>query len=76
MKICSILDREWRKECIGLVTLTLHLNHITPLRTLINVPTVKEILLDCMIVDLDDTDYSLIVSAQEIEQYKQNGILG
>jgi len=70
MKICSILDRAWCKECIGLVTVTLHLNHSTPLRTLINVPIVKEILLDCMIVDFDDTDYSLIVSAQEIERYR------
>jgi hypothetical protein len=43
MKICSFLDRDWCKECIGLVTLTLHLNHNTPLRTLINVPIVKEI---------------------------------
>jgi hypothetical protein len=45
------------QRAIGLVTLTLHLNHNTPLRTLINVPIVKEILLDCMIVDFDDTDY-------------------
>jgi hypothetical protein len=50
--------------------LTLHLNHNTPLlRTLINVPIVKEILLDCMIVDFNDADYSLIVSAQDIERY-------
>jgi membrane protease subunit (stomatin/prohibitin family) len=62
MKICSILDRDWCKECIGLVSLILlHLNHNTPLRTLINVPIVKEMLLDCMIVDFDDADYSLIV---------------
>jgi hypothetical protein len=57
MKICFILDREWCKECIGLVTLTLHLNYNTPLRTLINVPIVKEILLDCMIVDFDDVRF-------------------
>jgi hypothetical protein len=75
MKICSILDRDWCKECIGLVTLTLHLNHNTPLRTLINVPIVKEILLDCMIVDFDDTDYSLIVSAQDIERYELMGLI-
>jgi hypothetical protein len=42
---------------------------------LINVPIVKEILLDCMIVDFDDTDCSLIVSAQDIERYKLMGYL-
>jgi hypothetical protein len=40
---------------------------------MINVPIVKEILLDCMIVDFDDTDYSLIVSAQDIKRYKLMG---